>query len=270
MQRLGIIAGRGNLPRLLVDACRRKGQDFFVLGLEGQADTDTMCDVPHGWGKLGSTNEAIRILKKNNVDTLVLAGSVRRPSLKEMKPEWRTLQVFAKLGAKAFGDDALLRAAAAELEKDGFKIIGAHEIEPSLITPEGVLGKVQPSADHRVDMEIAMRTAKAIGQMDVGQAAIVQQGIVLGLEAVEGTDILIERCAKLRRKGRGGVLAKACKPQQDHRLDLPAIGFRTVRKAYEAGIEGIAVEAGASLIIDREEVIAAADRLGMFIVGYKF
>jgi len=269
MSRLGIIAGGGALPRKLIRACQRDGKPFFVLALQGQTDKKNLVDVPHQWSRVGAMNEAVGILKAENVDTLVMAGAVRRPGLMEMRPDWRTIQVFARLGTAAFGDDALLRAAASELEKDGFKLVGAHEIEPDLITPAGVLTRKQLSAENNADLEYDLRVAKALGQLDVGQAAVVQQGVVLGVEALEGTDALLKRCRSLKRKGRGGVLVKASKPQQDKRLDLPTIGIRTVRHAYEAGLEGIAVEAGASLLLDREEVIAAADKLGMFVAGIR-
>jgi hypothetical protein len=262
------MAGSGSLPRKLVEACRRDQRDFFVLGLKGQTDESLMREVPHKWGKLGATNAAIKILKENGVDTLVMAGAVRRPTLSELKPDWRTIQVFARLGSRAFGDDALLRAVAEEFEKDGFKIVGAHEIDPGLVTPQGVLGKKIPTSGQQADIEMGIRAAKELGKLDIGQSIIVQQGIVLGVEAVEGTDALIDRCRTLRRKGHGGTLVKSCKPQQDRRLDLPAIGMRTVRKCFEAGIDGIAIEAGASIILDREGVISAADKLGMFVVGF--
>lgn len=269
MTRLGIIAGSGSLPARLVSACRRDGRDFFVLALRGQAREDMVAGTPHAWTKLGATNEAISILKKNGVDTLVMAGAVRRPSLGELKPDLRTLQVFARLGVAAFGDDALLRAIVEELEKEGFDIVGAHEIEPDVLTPEGVLGRHQPGAQNIADLAFGIKVTKTLGQLDVGQAAVVQQGIVIGLEAIEGTDALLSRCRKHRRKGIGGVLVKSCKPQQDRRMDLPAIGLKTVRQAYEAGLSGIAAEAGVSLLLDRDEVIAAADKLGLFVTGFR-
>jgi UDP-2,3-diacylglucosamine hydrolase len=268
MPRLGIIAGSGALPRTLVQACLRDGRDFFVLGFRGQTDDGMMNGVPHGWSKLGATNAAIDILKQNNVDTLVMAGAIRRPSLREMRPDLRTLKVFARLGAAAFGDDALLRAVVAELEKEGFGIVGAHDIEPALITPAGVLGAVQPGEQNGIDRDFGIRVTRTLGALDVGQAAVVQQGIVIGIEAVEGTDNLLARCRKHRRMGIGGVLVKSCKPQQDRRVDLPTVGLRTLRRAYEAGLSGIAIEAGASILLDREEVVSAADRLGLFIEGF--
>ena len=155
------------------------------------------------------------------------------------------------------------------MEKDGFTIIGAHEVEPGLITAEGVLGEISVSAEARADIDFGITVTRTLGKLDIGQAAVVQQGIVLGLEAVEGTDALLTRCRDLKRKGRGGVLVKSCKPQQDRRIDLPTVGLRTVTRAFEAGLEGIAVEAGASLMLDREAVISAANKLGLFVIGFR-
>ena len=268
MGRLGIIAGAGTLPKELIDACRRDQRDFFVLGIEKHADPAFLADAPHQYVRLGQTGTSIAILKKNNVDTVVMAGAVRRPTLSEMRPDWRTIQVFARLGSRALGDDALLRAVSAELESEGFRVVGVQDIEPALITPPKTLTAFTPLPDHMADIEYGIRVTKVLGQMDVGQAAVVQQGIVLGLEAVEGTDALLDRCRSVRRKGRGGVLVKSCKPQQDKRADLPTIGIRTVRKAYEAGLVGIAVEAGSTIILGRQDVVEAANRLGLFIHGY--
>lgn len=269
MSRLGIIAGGGGLPGKLIEACRRDQRPFFVLGFKGQTDNNILQNTSHAWSRLGAMAQSISILKSNGVDTLVMAGSIRRPGLMELKPDLRAIQVFARLGVRALGDDSLLRSVVKELEKDGFSVIGAHEVEPKLITPQGVLGAVAPTAEHMADIDLGISITRTLGRLDIGQACVVQQGFVLGIEAVEGTDALLARCRKLRRKGRGGVLVKSCKPQQDRRLDLPAVGLRTVRNAFEAGLEGIAIEAGASLILDREEVISAADKLGLFVLGFK-
>lgn len=268
MARLGIIAGGGGLPQKLINACQRDKQPFFVLALKGQADDVLLKDMPHAWVSLGATDASIKILKENDVDRIVMAGSVRRPGLFDIKPDLRTIQLFMKLGKKAFGDDVLLRAIADLLEQEGFVVIGAHEVEPNLITPKGILGKIQPQPESRADVEFGIILTKALGHLDVGQAAVVQQGVTLGVEAIEGTDSLLDRCLHLKRKGHGGVLVKSCKPQQDRRFDLPAVGIRTVRKVYQAGLAGIAIEAGASFLLDREEVIDAADKLGLFIMGY--
>jgi DUF1009 family protein len=269
MPRLGIIAGGGALPARLIAACRRDRREFFVLGLKGQADRATLEGVPHAWAPLGATDLSVSIMKENGVDTLVLAGSVKRPGIFDMKPDKRTLALFTRLGVGALGDDRLLRAVAEELEKDGFKIVGAHEVEPALLAPEGLLTARTPNNRNKLDVEYGILVARTLGKLDVGQAAVIQQGIVLGLEAVEGTDALLQRCAGLRRQGPGGVLVKCAKPQQDRRLDLPVIGPRTVRRASEAGLEGIAFEAGSSVLLEREETVKAAEKAGLFLLGFR-
>lgn len=267
MTRLGLIAGGGDLPRRLAAAAREQGREVFILGLRGQTDPSLMQGFSHAWTRLGATSEAIDILKSNGVVELVMAGAVRRPALGDLKPDWRTLRAFSRLGLRALGDDMLLRAVAAELESEGLKVLGAHHIDPGLLAPEGVMGRIAPGEGHVADIETAARAARALGALDIGQGAVAQQGIVLGLEAVEGTDALIARCGVLRRKGRGGVLVKLPKPNQDRRLDLPAVGIRTVIKCHEAGLEGIAVGAGGTLILDRAAVADVADRLGLFLMG---
>jgi UDP-2,3-diacylglucosamine hydrolase len=263
MPLLGIIAGGGSLPSRLVDSCRAQGRPVFVLGLKGQAQIK-----PDAWAELGATDAAIRILKDNGVDTVVMAGAVRRPSLAEMKPDLRTVKLFAKLGMKALGDDALLRAVAGELEKDGFTVIGAHEVDATLLSPEGLIGTIAPNAAQQADIALGIKAARMLGALDAGQAVAVQQGVILGLEGVEGTDALIRRCGELRRKGASPVLVKCCKPGQDKRLDLPTVGIRTLRNCHAAGIGGVAVEAGASVLLDRADVAKAADALGIFLTGF--
>lgn len=267
MSRLGIIAGSGSLPLLLAAAARDQGRDFFVLCLQGQADLKQYSSFPHAVTRLGETARTINTLKSAGVDQLVMAGAVRRPALSELKPDLRTMRLFARLGFSAVGDDALLKAVMSEFEGEGFQVVGAHEILPSLLTPFSVLTSEHPSPENNADIAAGMKVAKTLGALDVGQAAVVQQGIVLGVEAVEGTDALLSRASGLRRKGRGGVLVKASKPQQERRLDLPTIGEKTVLNAYKAGLEGIAIEAGASMIVNRDEAVALADRLGLFIAG---
>jgi DUF1009 family protein len=265
MNRLGIIAGGGTLPRRLASAAKSRGMPVYMLGLRGQVDADTSIDASV---RLGAAGRAIDLLKAEGVDTLVMAGHVRRPALSELKPDWRTLQLFARLGRRALGDDTLLRAVAQELEGEGFAVVAPHEIDPELLSPVGSLSRRLPTAEEQADIARGIDVARRLGELDVGQGVVVQQGIVLAVEAIEGTDAMLSRCQKLRRRGQGGVLVKACKPQQDKRLDLPTIGLRTLTRAYQAGLAGIAVEAGASLLLDREEVRATADRLGLFVTGF--
>ena len=265
---LGIVAGSGALPRRLVESCRAAGRQVFVLALEGEADPATVAGVPHAWCRIGAAAHGFDLLRANAVTELVLAGAVHRPSLSALRPDWRAAKFFARVGYRTLGDDGLLSAVVKELEREGFRVIGADELlAPDSLMPEGPLGRVQPDARAAADIEHGLRLARAIGALDIGQAVVVQQGLVLGVEAIEGTDGLLRRCAGLRRDGSGGVLVKAAKPGQERRVDRPTIGPRTVALAAEAGLQGIAGEAGTTLVVDRAEVIRAADEASLFVVG---
>ena len=267
--RLGIVAGGGRLPQRLLEACRAAGRDVFVLALEGAAEPETVRGVPHAWCRLGAAVTGLSLLRENNVTELVLAGSVRRPSLGALRPDWRAAKLFARIGYRAVGDDGLLSAIVSELEREGFRVLGVDQLLDGEIAGAGPLGAVQPSSQSQADIEHGLRIARAMGALDIGQAVVIQQGLVLGIEAIEGTDELIRRCAVLRREGPGGVLVKVEKPGQERRADRPTIGPRTIVLAAEAGLLGIAVEADATIVLDRDEVIRAADRAGLFVVGVR-
>jgi UDP-2,3-diacylglucosamine hydrolase len=267
--RLGIVAGGGRLPRRLIESCGAAGRDVFVLALEGAAEPETVRGVPHAWCRLGAAVEGLSLLRENNVTELVLAGSVRRPSLAALRPDWRAAKLFARIGYRALGDDGLLSAIVSELEKEGFRVIGPDQLLDGELVGAGPLGAVQPHPQSEADIERGLSIARALGALDIGQAVIVQQGLVLGVEAIEGTDELLRRCAALRREGPGGVLVKIEKPSQERRADRPTIGPRTVVLAAKAGLLGIAVEADATIVLDQDEVIRAADRAGLFVVGVR-
>ena len=268
--RLGIVAGSGALPGHVAAACQASGRPFFVLAIEGYADAALVADRPHAWIRLGAAGgRGIDLLKEAGVEDVVLVGAVRRPSLAALRPDRRTALFLAKIGRAAFGDDGLLGAVVRTLEDEGFRVVGPDAILREILAVEGVYGAVAPDADAWADIERGLTVARAIGALDIGQAAVVQQGLVLGVEAIEGTDALVARTAALRREGPGGVLVKVKKPGQETRVDLPVIGARTVENAAAAGLRGIAVEAGAALVVDRAAVVAAADRAGLFVVGVK-
>jgi UDP-2,3-diacylglucosamine hydrolase len=268
--RLGIVAGGGRLPQRLVESCRAAGRDVFVLALEGAAEPETVRGVPHAWCRIGGAVKGLSLLRENNVTELVLAGSVRRPSLGTLRPDWRAAKLFARIGYRSLGDDGLLSAIVSELEKEGFRVIEPDQLLDGELVGTGPLGTVQPNPQSEADIERGLRIACALGALDIGQAVVVQQGLVLGVEAIEGTDGLLRRCAALRREGPGGVLVKIEKPGQERRADRPTIGPRTVALAAEAGLAGIAVEAGTTIVLDRDEVISAADLAGLFVVGVRY
>jgi hypothetical protein len=265
--RLGIVAGSGGLPRRLVESCRATGRDVFVLALEGAAEPATVRDVPHAWCRIGAAATGLALLRQNNVTELVLAGGIRRPSLVALRPDWRAAKLFARIGYRALGDDGLLSAVVSELEEEGFRVIGAEELLGVDLASEGPLGRYRPDREAQADIAHGLRVALTLGALDVGQAVVIQQGLVLGVEAIEGTDGLLRRCSGLRRDGPGGVLVKVAKPGQERRADRPTIGPATIALAAEAGLRGIAIEADATIVLDRDEVIRAADRAGLFVVG---
>ncbi len=266
--KLGILLGRGNLPRLLVEFCQQSNRPYFLLAFEGQAEEDFVKKHPHAWIKFGEVGKGLKILKEENVGEIVMVGALQRPSLKTLKMDLKTMEWVAKIGKKAFGDDGLLGGVISLLEKEGFKVLGAHEIMNTLLMKPGALGKHDPDAEDLQDMKRGIGVAYALGEEDIGQAVVVEQGVVLAVEAFEGTDGLLRRSAELKFGQRGGVLVKRSKPQQEKRVDLPTIGMETVRLAAKIGLKGIALEAGAGLILNQQETIALADKEGLFIYGF--
>jgi hypothetical protein len=267
--KLGILAGSGELPLRLIEACRAEARPYFVLGFEGSCDPASLPGQPHQFIRLGAGGRGLKILHENGVEELVLAGGVRRPSLTALRPDWRTMRFFLKIGMRAltdFGDDRLFRAIIAELELEGFRVVGAHSILASLLAPAGILGSVAPDAAAETDIRAGIAAARGLGAQDLGQAVVMRQGAVVDREDAAGTDALLGRCAS-SGQAQGGVLVKMAKPQQERRADLPAIGAQTVTGAAAAGLRGIAIEAGACLVLDRVGVVAAADRAGIFVVG---
>lgn len=266
--RLGILAGSGNLPARLAESCRRDGRDLFIIALEGQAVASELPEgVPTAWYRMGAAGAILDRLKAEGVRDIVMAGRVRRPSLAELRPDWRAAQVLARASARALGDDGLLGAVSKVLEQEGFRVVGADELAGDLLTPVGVLTRLAPDEQAEADIARGIAAARDLGRLDIGQAVVVQQGIVLGVEAIEGTDALISRCAGLKRSGAGPVLVKMRKPQQDRRFDLPAIGPDTVTACAAAGFAGIAAEAGGTLFLGRESALTAADAAGLFVAG---
>ena len=267
--KLGILAGSGELPLRLIEACRGEGRPYFVLAFAGSCDPASLQGQPHQFIRLGAGGAGLKILRENGVEELVLAGGVKRPSLMELRPDWRAMRFFFKIGLRAmtdFGDDRLFRAIITELELEGFRVVGAQNILTSLLAPAGVLGTVAPGASAEADIRAGIAAARVYGAQDIGQAVVMRQGAIVDREDADGTDALLRRCAS-SRAAQGGVLVKMAKPQQERRADLPAIGAQTVASAAAAGLKGIAIEAGGCLVLDRAAVVAAADRAGIFIIG---
>ena len=273
MRKLGLIAGGGNLPIRLARQCETIGRPLFVIRLKGMADPTLQAfdGIEAGIAELG---KGFAALKGAGCEAICLAGIVKRPDFAALKPDWRGLKALpGAIAAARRGDDALLRFLIGEFESEGFHVEGAHEVAAGMTLAHGPLGRFEPSPEHQLDMHKAFHVAGEIGRLDVGQGAVVCEGLVLAVEAQEGTDAMLERCADLPETLRGspqsrrGVLAKRPKPIQEHRVDLPAIGVATVVGAAKAGLAGIVGEAGKTLVMDHEAVANAADELGLFVYG---
>ena len=273
MARLGLIAGAGGLPVEIVRACEAAERPIFVVRLGGLADP-AIAEARGIEAGVAEWGKVFAALKKEGCEQVCFAGHVPRPDFANLKPDMRGLAALPGIIAAARkGDDALLRQIMHEIEREGFVVEGANEVLSSLTIQAGVLGKHAPSERHAADIEKAIRAARALGEQDIGQGVVVANGLVLAVEAQEGTDAMLERVARLPQALRGspeaprGVLAKAPKPHQETRVDLPTIGLHTLKQCSQAGLAGIAGEAGRVLVMDRQAVVELADELGLFVVG---
>lgn len=268
---LGLIAGGGFLPVRLAQACRGSGRDLFVIALDGANVDPALLDYPHRVLHVSKPGTIERVLKDNDVHDVVLAGLVERPVFRKLRPDWKGVKLLPRIwGAARKGDAQLLSAVVDVFEESGFNVVGADQVMEGLLMPSGALGTNRPKDDNLSDIVRAARVVRTLGSLDVGQAAVVREGLVLAVEAAEGTDRMLDRVAELSDEtetGRAGVVFKAPKPGQEMRVDLPVIGPETVRRAAAAGLAGIAVASRQALIIDKEETVAEADRLGLFVFG---
>jgi DUF1009 family protein len=269
IKKLGLISGGGVLPTEIIKYCNQTGREIFAVGIEPYSWEEQIKDAPHIFAKIGEVGKILKTMEKNGVQEIVLAGGIKRPSLKEIIPDWGGVKMLARLAIKKMGDNDMFLAAIDEIERHGFKVVGIEDVVPEMLFSEGVYGKVKPSVEDMDDIQRGITVAKALGAVDVGQAAVVQEGIVLAVEAAEGTDMMLSRVNAVKKEGKAPVMVKVKKPRQDTRTDLPAIGLQTIEQLKKYDIKGIAVEAGAILVIEREAVVKMADECGIFIVGIK-
>jgi DUF1009 family protein len=271
---IGIICGAGSLPFAVADAAIRQGRNVVLFALRGWADPGRTESYPHHWIRIGQLGRLWRIARREGCRDVVFIGSVVRPAFWQIWPDLATMRLLPRI-IRMFrgGDDHLMSSVMKVFEDHGFRPVGAHEVAPEILMPEGAVGRCQPSESQQGDIALGLALLRAIGAFDVGQAAIVAENHVLAVEAAEGTDEMLAQLAELRRKGRirssGGVLVKAPKPGQDRRIDLPTIGPKTVAGAARAGLAGIAVVAGEAIMAEPERVAQAADHERIFIVGVR-
>ncbi|WKW50564.1 LpxI family protein [Rhodomicrobium lacus] len=268
--RIGIVAGGGTLPVAVAEAAAARGERPYIVGLQGNACADIE-RFPHSYAGLGQIGRILGALRREGCNRVVFVGSLRRPNLFRLKIDAGFVRHLPELlRLLRGGDDSVLRGVARFFEARGFEVLAAHEVAPRLLAPAGTFSGRPPDAEALADLRLAFRVARALGKYDIGQGAVVARGYVLAVEAAEGTDAMLARCRELNRwgfKNRQGVLVKTPKPGQDLRLDMPAIGPRTVELAAEAGLAGIAVAAGGVLLAEQQAIVEKADAHGLFLYG---
>ena len=264
---LCVIAGGGILPRELADNFDPSGDRIFFLAFRNVTDPEVVAGRHHEWLELGEVQKAIDAMHRNNVDKVVMAGPIQRPALSSLALDIRALKMLAKGGLKVFGDDGLLSLVAKEIEKEGIKVIGIEQILSGVLTKEGLLAGPAPTKISWDDIKRGLQVLNSLGPCDVGQSIAVQEGIVLAIEAIEGTDQMIERAGSLQRDVSGPILIKISKANQDKRVDLPTAGPETVNNAIRSGFQGLALEANNSLLLDKDRVIKIAEKNSFFVIG---
>lgn len=267
-QKIGIIAGGGTLPDLLANHCQKEGIPFNVVVFKGQPKPEGL-ETYHIHSTelaLGQVGKVVETFKEKQVTHVVMAGNLEKPSLFDLRLDMPGLKLINQVRRKH--DDEILSTICRFLEKEGFTVLGAHELAPEIVMPKGVMGKVKPSETHLCDISIGLEALEHLSALDIGQSIIVKDGVVLGVEAVEGTTKLIERCATLRgSKNKGGILIKAAKKGQNLKVDMPTIGDQTLERLAELKFDGLAVLSDKSLFIGQEESIKIANKNGLFICG---
>lgn len=260
------------MPKHVAYAASLEGHELYVVALQGFAEVDLYDDAQSY--RASEFGKIVKHLKKKKCTHICFAGTVKRPNFKTLKPDFKgMLHMPGAIKAAQKGDDALMRYLLSLFEKEDFEILSPQSLCQSLLLPEGILGKNDIADKHRSDVRKACEIASKIGALDIGQAAVVNQGVVLTVEAQEGTDAMLDRVLTLpedirgSEKARSGVLAKMVKPGQETRVDLPTIGPLTVEKAAAAGLAGIVAEGGRAFILEQDKVIELADKMGLFIAG---
>jgi DUF1009 family protein len=262
------------MPFAVADALVKRGRPPILFAIRGFADPERVKGYAYHWVALGQSGRLQRLLSESRCRDLVFVGQLVRPRLREIRLDWSTIRLLPRLAASLRGgDDHLLSQIARIFEEQGFRVLGVSEVAPDLVVPRGTLGNIGLSGRDRGDIARGLALLAAMSPFDVGQAAVVANNHVLAVEGVEGTDLLLERIAELRQRGRlrtppqVGVIVKAPKRDQDRRYDLPSIGPKTVEGVVKAGLAGIAVVAGESLVVELERMVALANEAKVFVAG---
>jgi DUF1009 family protein len=256
---IGLIAGSGRLPVLFAEAAQRAGRTVVAVAHEGETDPALSA---RAWVKVGQLGRIVEVLREAGVQQAVLCGGIRKPKLLDVRPDWLGVKVLARL--RGGGDDTALRAIARALEEEGIGVVSPLPLVPELLVPRGPLGKRRMNEEQRADASAGLAAARALGRADIGQTVVVKRGVILAVEAVEGTDACIARGGAFAA---GAVVVKARKPEQDDRFDVPTVGPATIDACSAATCAVLAVEAGTTLMVDRSDLVAKADRAGIAVEG---
>ena len=271
---IGLIAAGGVMPFAVADSLVARGLNPVLFALKGACDPVRVERFRHHWISVGQVGRAVKLFRSENCRDLVFIGTLVRPALSEIRLDWGTVRVIGRVWA-AFrgGDDHLLSGIGRILEQDGFRMVGIRDVAPDLLMPEGCITRAAPDHSAVADIARGRDVLRALSPFDIGQAAIVIDGHVVGVEDIEGTDGLLARVAHLRAEGRirakaaRGVLVKAPKSTQDLRFDLPTVGPRTIEGAAKARLAGVAIVAGNTIVVEPQTMIEAADAAGLFVTG---
>ena len=263
--RIGLIAGGGQFPIIFCKAAKLKGFSVYAAAYLNEADSKLESYVDEiEWIHLGQIKRLIKFFNKNNIREAVMVGGIKKTRIfSNVRPDIKAISLVASL--KNTHDDGLLRAFADLLEKEGIRIQSSTFLLPDLLAEKGCWTKRKPHRHEKADMKLGWKIAKEIGRLDIGQCVVVGGGSVLAVEAIDGTDATIKRGGKLGKVD--AVVVKVCKPNQDIRFDVPAIGAQTIKIMYESGASVLAIEAGRAIVFDKEEMTALADNLGITIVA---
>ncbi len=265
MDKIGLIAGNGSFPLAFARAAKQKGLEVIAVAHEGETLPELAQWVDSiSWIKVGQLGKLIKVFKDHDVHDVLMAGGIKKTHLfSGALPDLRGMAFLARMIHKK--DDSMLRAVATELESEGITVRESTLYLDNLLATPGVLTKRKPSKDEKLDIEFGWQMAKEIGKLDIGQTVVVKDQAVLAVEAIEGTDEAIKRGGLLC--GNGAVVIKVCKPHQDLRFDLPAIGPQTIASMAQVKAVCLAIEAGKTIILDRETLLQAADRAGISIIA---
>ena len=265
--KLAIIAGNGSIPFYLIEECKKIGREYCLIIIEGHGKELSEKYEPDYIVSLSKMGRAVKYVKNIGIKHILMVGGVKRPSLKNIIPDLWTAKFLTTISSKVSGDNSVLSKLTKALEREGFIIVAPEEVLPNLICPKGTLGKVKPNQQNNEDISTGYKIAKIIGANDIGQSIIIENGLVIAVEAAEGTDRMIKRSLNLKKEKKAGVLIKVIKPMQDKRIDRPVIGIDTIKAVKKAGLDGIALESNEILILNYSDVILYADEEGLFVEG---